>query len=119
MFKKYALLSLCVLFATLFVVGCSHSGNSAAKIQIGMTKADVLEMMGNPNHTGRRHGSDVWTYTNEQTGTGKIEIYFQGGKVSYIGDGGASPSGSSSQTKSEKGFREVSEPSPTPAPSGQ
>jgi outer membrane protein assembly factor BamE (lipoprotein component of BamABCDE complex) len=83
--KKCAQL-LATISVTFFVFGCSHGEKSTAKIQVGMTKADVLESAGNPRHTGRQHGLDVWLYVDgDETSKTKTEVFFDEGKVKYVG----------------------------------
>ena len=51
-----------------------------------MDKSDVLERLGNPSHVAREHGLDRWAYENaNSTGKETTYIFFDKGKVSYIG----------------------------------
>jgi outer membrane protein assembly factor BamE len=56
-------------------------------LHAGMEKDDVLEKMGNPQHTERFHGKDRWTYIFY---TDRIryekEVQFIEGSAVYVGD---------------------------------
>ncbi len=88
------------------VVSCTHTQKeSVRKLEVGMSKADVLEVMGNPTRTNRSHGSDRWVYEYEVNGQKEVtEVYFQEGKASYFGK----PKDPKSPVNSpEQGFRDV------------
>ncbi len=106
-----------VLAATvLFCLAACSSAEKAPeqKIQMGMDKAAVLEVLGTPKKTGRVHGSDRWTYETTVNGeTEKMEVFFQEGKVSYYG---APRPQDVKALKSEKGFKDVTGPAPTTTP---
>lgn len=83
--------------------GCAHSPkDNFARLQMGMGKADVIEIMGNPTRTSRKHGSDRWTYEYEVDGKMvSNDVFFQAGKVTYIGQP------PSKQNGAEQGFRDI------------
>lgn len=62
-----------------------HSFDSG--LQLGMDKAEVIELMGGPQFTKRRNSEDVWQYHfyNGEQKTVK-ELHFRNNKVSYKGD---------------------------------
>lgn len=97
-----------VSFLLVGTLGCSSQPkNPEQKITMGMSKADVLEKLGNPNKTARVHGADRWTYETEKNGvTEKTEIFFNDGKVSYFG---APRPGDVQKLKSDKGFKDVTD----------
>lgn len=105
-------------FAALLIVlsaivsGCAtHPDVAAKKIDIGMKKGDVLELMGNPDHTDRVHGSDRWIYDATGERTNPIEIYFTDGLVAYFGKPAPKdmkvPKGVFKEVPAEKGFKPV------------
>ncbi|MEK6555482.1 MAG: outer membrane protein assembly factor BamE [Bdellovibrionota bacterium] len=104
------------LVTTVFLVlaACSSPEKKAEhKVQIGMDKAAVLDALGTPKKTGRVHGSDRWMY--ETTTNGQVEktdVYFQEGKVSYVG---APRPEDVKALKSDKGFKDVTGSDPAPA----
>lgn len=76
------------IFTVLTLVSCTtpqHSFDS--DLQIGMDKADVIELMGGPQFTKRRNSEDVWQYHffNGEQKTIK-ELHFKNNKVSYKGE---------------------------------
>lgn len=56
------------------------------RVKPGMEKAQVLELLGNPQKTRRWKGKDEWTYiyyvSGQRQGT---DIHFENGSVIYIG----------------------------------
>lgn len=44
------------------VVGCAGSAKKINNIDIGMTKADVIEVMGEPNYTSGKEGVEILNY---------------------------------------------------------
>ncbi len=68
---------------------CSTVPQSQAlrQVRVGMTKAEVLDLVGNPTRTERRHGQDRWTYESPpHSGDGPMYIFFSEGQVTYVGD---------------------------------
>lgn len=82
-----------LILSTFFIYfGCSTPQSQALrKVEVGMDKSDVLEIMGNPSRKTREHGLDRWTYeirpihTEDKLGPEKTYIFFSEGKVSYVG----------------------------------
>jgi outer membrane protein assembly factor BamE (lipoprotein component of BamABCDE complex) len=104
MLKNCAFIFVSLFAFTLFVAGCAHP-YTIQKVRTGMSKAEVLEIAGNPNHTGRKSNADVWLYVDTATTSGKkTEVYFQEGKVSYIGEPRAEKSG---EDKAGNAFRPI------------
>ncbi len=106
--KNYALSVVALLLVNFLISGCAHSHvDGTNQVQVGMTKAEVLELAGNPNHTGRKLNSDVWLYVyGDAQPTKKTEIFFQDGKVSYIGEPKIEKSPA---PKASKDFRPIGE----------
>jgi outer membrane protein assembly factor BamE (lipoprotein component of BamABCDE complex) len=51
------------IFITLILLSCSTPFHKAQKkIEVGMVKSDVLELMGSPKYTFRRDSQDFWIY---------------------------------------------------------
>jgi outer membrane protein assembly factor BamE len=58
-----------------------------SKVQQGMEKDDVLEVMGSPNQSQRFHGKDRWRYVfYEDQIRFEKEVHFFEGKAIYAGD---------------------------------
>lgn len=58
------------------------------KVQSGMNKSEVIDLIGGPNRARRWQGKDRWTYRFPETPEGPQirEILFENGKVVYAGD---------------------------------
>lgn len=57
-----------------------------ARLQPGMEKADVLDIMGSPQRTQRWHGMDRWTYIYYQNvARQEKEVHFADGRATYVG----------------------------------
>ena len=87
------LLKFCRLFwffipISLFL-GCASPPKveSLKSVKLDMTKADVLEIVGNPDRTGRHNGHDRWTYLapDRKDETARY-VYFDKGRVVYVGE---------------------------------
>lgn len=111
------LLLTCVFLATLLGVftGCSSAEKRPEdQVQLGMDKSAVLEILGNPKRTARVRGADRWTYeTPKNEKVDLLDIYFQDGKVSYVG---APRTDDLKVLKSDKGFKDVTGTEADPAP---
>lgn len=53
----------------------------------GMSKSDVIELVGGPQRTQRWHGRDRWEYRFYGTSEGELirEVHFENGKSTYVG----------------------------------
>ena len=47
---------------SIFVVGCAGSAKKINQLNVGMTKADVIEAMGEPNYTSGDMDVEILTY---------------------------------------------------------
>lgn len=54
-------LTILVLLCTL-VVGCAGSAQKINHLNVGMTKADVIQVMGEPDYTSGREGVEILSY---------------------------------------------------------
>lgn len=77
-----------ILLLSAFSLGCQTLPQTDfAKVQPGMDKHSVLEIMGSPNSTLRRSGQDRWYYNYyEQNSPVTKEVRFQEGLAVYSGD---------------------------------
>src|SRR5690606_25662819 len=89
--------SVSLLFITL-VTGCATTGDGFTRIQPGMSKAEVLEIAGNPARTGRKHLQDRWVYKGSN---GEFYVYFSDGIVTYMDRQG------DSKVMPDKGFKDL------------
>ncbi len=69
-------------------MGCQSSpSRDFDKVSPGMTKSDVLGIMGSPSWTLRWKGLDRWNYTfYHEDNLVQKELHFDSGKVAYKGD---------------------------------
>lgn len=112
--KDFKVGALIWLVGAAILSSCATSPDDAAKkIEDGMTKADIIELMGNPDHADRVYGSDRWIYDAQGGRTKPVEIYFTEGKVTLSGPP-APPmkdipvkKGSFKEVPAEKGFKPV------------
>lgn len=77
-----------VILFSAFSLGCQTLPQTDfAKVQPGMDKHSVLEIMGSPNSTVRRSGQDRWYYNFYVQNSPVIkEVRFQEGLAVYSGD---------------------------------
>lgn len=74
--------------ASLLLSACQSSPvKQFDKIQAGMEKNEVLDLMGPPRTTTRLHGKDRWIYVfYEDKIRYEKEVHFQSGNAVYVGD---------------------------------
>lgn len=93
------------------ITACTTATKSVQQaVQVGMDKAAVLEVVGNPTRISRHLGQDRWSYENPIGGNERTTyIYFSDGRVTYVGsaDDASAPSQPSSPKAS--GFKSVGE----------
>ncbi len=82
--KLFILASLSIVFLS----SCqTNMLKQFAKVQNGMDKNDVVELMGSPNTSTRFHGKDRWIYVfYEDKVRYNKEIHFSEGHAVYIGE---------------------------------
>jgi outer membrane protein assembly factor BamE (lipoprotein component of BamABCDE complex) len=89
---KTMLKKVLVLAATAFFLSaCSTSANRLAQISPGMTKVDVISVLGNPESVSGQGYTEVFTYTlsnswNAPVWNTKYHVYFNDGKVVRYGN---------------------------------
>lgn len=91
------------------MVGCaSRQSQELKKVEVGMSKADVLGQVGNPTRNDRHNGMDRWTYDLQQEAiTEPIYVYFDSGKVVYVGPSYPRGQTKSSSKANENNYRSV------------
>ena len=99
-----------IIITLIFVSCASHQTQSLRKIDVGMDKSDVLEKIGNPTRKARVLGQDRWTYEIDgDSGTDTTYIFFQEGRVTYIG-GAEEPTDAAIKATKPKGeFKPIGE----------
>ncbi len=82
-----------LITAAIVVVACStHQSHALRQLEVGMTKAEALDIAGDPTHTGREHGQDKWEYINRTEGANETYyVFFSEGRVTYVGPSQAPP----------------------------
>lgn len=85
-------------------IGCQSSPlKDFSELKVGMEKGEVLDILGNPNHSGRFHGKDRWTYVfYDNKIRYKKEVHFDQGHVVYLGDTWTPPENANAQFIDEK-----------------
>lgn len=81
-FWKAGVLGFVAASALIFWAGCSSLPKSLNRVQEGMDKDSVLEIVGSPKRTYRSNGEDRWLYEYYQDGQ-KVarQVSFESGKV--------------------------------------
>lgn len=79
-----------LLFALLFVVSCQTPAHEKfANLKLGMTKDDVLEVVGSPNRTEYAYSTEKWAYrfwVGDDRNTEDLrQVTFVQGKVTSFG----------------------------------
>lgn len=70
------------------VVGCQTSRlKEFETVRGGMSKSEVIELVGGPQRAQRWHGRDRWEYRFYNTVDGDVirEVHFEDGKSTYVG----------------------------------
>lgn len=63
----------------------SPSHRAVERINIGMEKSDVLDILGSPTRTERARNGDRWTYESyTKENKYSFNVYFHDGRVSHI-----------------------------------
>lgn len=77
-----------LLLFPLWVVGCAtNMKDQFGRVQVGMEKNDVLDLVSSPQRTQRWKGMDRWTYIfYDDNHRLEKEVLFNEGKASYVGD---------------------------------
>ncbi|CAN5594632.1 hypothetical protein BH10BDE1_BH10BDE1_31410 [soil metagenome] len=80
--------SLAIVVGAGGVVGCQSSRlKEFETVRGGMSKDQVIELVGGPIRTQRWHGRDRWEYRFYNTSEGDVirEVHFEAGKSTYVG----------------------------------
>jgi len=88
-----------LLFSSIFVIALPHlllgcqslSMSTFEKVENGMTKSQVLDLLGNPQTSQRRKGKDRWIYNIVDTSSDSRlplvrEVVFEKGVTVYFGE---------------------------------
>jgi len=70
------------------ISGCQSSRlREFETVHGGMSKSEVIEVVGGPQRAQRWHGRDRWEYRFYSTSEGDIvrEVHFENGKSTYVG----------------------------------
>ena len=81
---------LLVLLAAALLLGCAASAKKMNELQLGMTEAEVIEAIGEPNSTSSSQGEVLLKYELRASGlwTTTYFVRLQGGKVDAYGQVG-------------------------------
>ena len=81
---------LLVLLAVLLFIGCAASAKNMNQLQLGMTKQEVVDAMGQPNSTSSRQDMELLKYRFRTGGawTSTYYVRLQNGKVDAFGQVG-------------------------------
>jgi hypothetical protein len=73
--------------AAIFAVGCAGSSKKINHLAIGMTKAEVIEIMGDPSYTSGAGDVEILSYhlTNNSLFTDPYDVRLKQGKVERFG----------------------------------
>jgi outer membrane protein assembly factor BamE (lipoprotein component of BamABCDE complex) len=87
MFKKVVITAA----AALMLAGCATSAKRLAQISPGMTKGQVISVLGNPESVSGQGSAEVFTYTlsnswNSPVWNTKYHVYFVDGRVVRYGN---------------------------------
>ena len=81
---------LVVCFAVIFVIGCATPSKRLNSLNIGMTKAEVIEILGEPDYTSAVDDVEILTY-KLKSGMILTKVYhvkIMNGKVERFGKQG-------------------------------
>lgn len=77
------LLSMLLLFLALVSLGCASTGKAVAELEPGMTKQQILDILGPPADRSFRGTDEAWQY-QEIAGFGQCKyttVWISGGKL--------------------------------------
>jgi hypothetical protein len=82
---------LIICFVLIFTIGCAASSKILNKIDIGMTKAEVIELLGEPNYTSAVNDVEILTYKLKSGSffTDTFQVKIRNGKVERFGQNGS------------------------------
>lgn len=86
-FSSRILISILMLATTLMLSCTINQKRRFEKVQVGMEKNEILELMSSPQRRDRWRGLDRWTYIfYENDEKFEKEIHFSNGISTYVGD---------------------------------
>lgn len=82
---------LILFFLSILVLGCAGSAKKINNLNIGMTKAEVIEVMGEPNYTSGANDVEILSYklTSNSLYSDKYFVRIKKGKVDRFGQQGS------------------------------
>jgi hypothetical protein len=83
--------SVCVLLVIAgFILGCAGSAKKLNNVKLGMTRAEVVEVMGEPNYISSRENVELLNYklTSYSIFTDEYFVRLRDGKVDLFGQRG-------------------------------
>jgi len=80
-----------VCFVLIFLIGCAASSKRLNNLDIGMTKAEVINVLGEPNYTSASNNVEILTYKfkSGSFNTDTFQIKIKNGKVERFGQQGS------------------------------
>jgi outer membrane protein assembly factor BamE (lipoprotein component of BamABCDE complex) len=94
----------------------SASNTKFGKISKGMSKSEVLDVLGFPAKTEKRGGKDVWTYTGKDA-SADFQVQFGDDKVTELGV--SVPAANEAKTQVVEPPVRAAQPSPTAPPAAE
>ena len=81
---------LILFFLSILVLGCAGSAQKINNLNIGMTKAEVIEAMGEPNYTSAANDVEILSYklTSNSPYSDTYFVRIKNGKVERFGQQG-------------------------------
>ena len=82
---------LILFFLSILVLGCAGSAKKINNLNIGMTKAEVIEAMGEPNYTSAANDVEILSYklTSDSLYRDTYFVRIKQGKVVRFGQQGS------------------------------
>lgn len=82
---------LIVCFVLIFMMGCAASSKRLNNIGVGMTKAEVIELLGTPNYTSAVDNIEILTYKFKSGSfyTDTYQVKIKDGIVERFGEKGS------------------------------
>jgi hypothetical protein len=79
------------LSLSILVLGCAGSAKKINNLKVGMTKAEVIEAMGEPNYTSGANGVEILNYklTSNSIFSDTYFVRIKNGKVDRFGQQGS------------------------------
>lgn len=105
--KSIVLVSIAIIFTGLLTSCASTTEESVERITIGMSKAMVLDIVGDPSRTSRSNSVDQWVYKYYSSDLEKqIMVSFKGGQVVKVDNFDPNDEGQSTYKEYSKKVKE-------------